>query len=277
VQISAYFDAWIASFLISGSVAALTYAQTLALLPVSLFGMSVSASELPEMSRLRGDEKTIATDMRTRLEAGLRRIAFWIIPSATAFLAIGDVITGLVYQSGRFNRATAQWVWLILAGSAIGLLATTLGRLYSSSLYAMRDTKTPFRFAVVRVALSIVLAYIFAFPLRAALGLPPRWGAAGITAASSIAGCVEFALLRNAVGKRLGRTTVPPRRLVALWTAAALGAVGAWAVRLALPFDEPLTSGAIIISVFGIVYFAVALSFGVEDAAAVARRLRLRR
>jgi len=148
VQISAYVDAWIASFLIAGSVAALTYAQNLSVLPVSLFGMSVSAAELPAMSSLRGDETAIAAAMRQRLDAGMRRIAFWIVPSAMAFLAIGDVVAGVIYQNGKFNRDVAVWVWGILAGSAVGLLATTLGRLYASSLYALRDTKTPFRFAV---------------------------------------------------------------------------------------------------------------------------------
>ena len=277
VQISAYVDAWIASFLISGSVAALTYAQTLAVLPVSLFGMSVSASELPAMSSLRGDDATVATAMRARLESGLRRIAFWIIPSAVALLAIGDVVAGVVYQNGRFDRATAVWVWLILAGSAIGLLPTTLGRLYASSLYALRDTRTPFRFAVVRVSLTILLGYTFALPLRIALGLPPRWGAAAITTASSLAAWVEFMLLRRAVGRRVGRTPIQPTRLAALWGAAALAAAAAWAVRIALPFSGPLSAGTITIVVYGGVYFLAAAVFGIEDASAVARRLRLRR
>src|SRR5215211_219275 len=131
VQISAYVDAWIASLLISGSVAALTYAQNLSALPVSLFGMSVSAAELPAMSSLRGNELDVASAMRQRLDAGMRRIAFWIVPSAVAFLAIGDVVAGVIYQNGKFDRAVAIWVWGILAGSAVGLLATTLGRLYS--------------------------------------------------------------------------------------------------------------------------------------------------
>ena len=277
VQISAYVDAWIASFLISGSVAALTYAQTLAVLPVSLFGMAVSASELPAMSSLRGDEAAVASAMRGRLESGLRDIAFLIVPSAVAFLAIGDVVAAVVYQNGRFDHATAVWVWLILAGSAIGLLATTLGRLYSASLYALRDTKTPFRFALVRVALTVTLGYLFALPLRAALGLPPHWGAAGITTASSIAGWVEFALLRRAVRRRVGRTAIPGRRLTILWAAAGLAAAAAWATRFVIPLSGPLLGGAVVIGVFGIVYLVATSLLGVEPPGGLGRRLRLRR
>jgi putative peptidoglycan lipid II flippase len=276
VQISAYVDAWIASFLIAGSVAALTYAQNLSVLPVSLFGMSVSAAELPAMSSLRGDETAIAAAMRQRLDAGMRRIAFWIVPSAMAFLAIGDVVAGVIYQNGKFNRDVAVWVWGILAGSAVGLLATTLGRLYASSLYALRDTKTPFRFAVIRVTLTIVLGYLFALPLRAALQLPPTWGAAGLTISAGMAGWVEFALLRRAVNRRIGKTGIPARRLATLWGSAALAAGVALGLHTLVPRSRPLLAGALVIAAYGATYFASTAIAGVEDASAITRRLGVR-
>jgi len=277
VQISAYVDAWIASFLIAGSVAALTYAQNLSVLPVSLFGMSVSAAELPAMSSLRGDENAIAVAMRQRLNAGMQRIAFWIVPSAMAFLAIGDVVAGVIYQNGKFNRDVAVWVWGILAGSTVGLLATTLGRLYASSLYALRDTKTPFRFALIRVTLTIALGYLFALPLRAALGLPPKWGAAGLTISAGMAGWVEFALLRRAVNRRIGKTGIPARRLATLWGSAALAAGVALGIHALVPRSRPLLAGALVIAAYGATYFASTSIAGVEDASAITRRLGLRR
>ncbi len=276
VQISAYVDAWIASFLIAGSVAALTYAQNLSVLPVSLFGMSVSAAELPAMSSLRGDENAIAAAMRQRLDAGMQRIAFWIVPSAMAFLAIGDVVAGVIYQNGKFNRDVAVWVWGILAGSAVGLLATTLGRLYASSLYALRDTRTPFRFALIRVTLTIALGYLFALPLRVALGLPATWGAAGLTISAGMAGWVEFALLRRAVNRRIGKTGIPVRRLATLWGSAALAAGVALGIHALVPRSRPLLAGALVIAAYGATYFASTSIAGVEDAAAIARRLGLR-
>ncbi len=89
VQISAYVDTMIASLLPTGAVAAVSYAQVLYTLPVSLFGMSVSAAELPEMSSATGTEAERATHLRTRLENGLRQIAFFVVPSAVAFVALG--------------------------------------------------------------------------------------------------------------------------------------------------------------------------------------------
>ena len=124
-------------------------------LPVSLFGMAVSAAELPAMSSALGTDAGGGGYLRARLDAGLRRIAFFIVPSAMAFLALGDVIAAALFQTGQFSHADSLYVWGILAGSAVGLLASTLGRLYSSTYYALRDTRTPLRFAVVRVALTI--------------------------------------------------------------------------------------------------------------------------
>ena len=138
--------------------------------------MSVSAAELPAMSGIVGDDPAAIDAVRRRLDAGLRRIAFFVVPSAVAFLALGDVIAGALFQTGRFNHADAVYVWRILAGSAVGLLASTLGRLYSSTYYALRDTRTPLRYAIVRVALTTVLGYVFAIPLPRLLGIAPEWG-----------------------------------------------------------------------------------------------------
>src|SRR5579862_1983070 len=157
VQISAYVDVWLASFVpIVGAVGGLSYAQTLYTLPVSLFGMSVSAAELPQMSGALGSESEVASILRARLNSGLRQIAFLVVPSVAAFLILGDVIVGAIYltRGGRFTQADAMYVWGILAGATVGLLASTLGRLYSSTYYALRDTRTPLRYAIVRVALT---------------------------------------------------------------------------------------------------------------------------
>ena len=143
VQISAYIDQLLASFLPTGAVAALGYAQNLNSLPVSLFGMAVSAAELPAMSSALGTQEEIAKVLRSRLTRGLEQIAYFVVPSAMAFLALGDVVVATIYKSGIFGHSDVVFVWRVLAGSAVGLLATTSGRLYASGFYALRDTRTP--------------------------------------------------------------------------------------------------------------------------------------
>jgi putative peptidoglycan lipid II flippase len=269
VQVSAYIDQMIASFLGSGAVASLNYAQTLYTLPVSLFGMAVSASELPEMSRATGSSEEVAAYLRGRLAAGLRRIAFLVVPSAMAFLALGDVVAGLLFQTGRFDHRAAVYVWAILAGSAVGLLASTLGRLYSSTFYALHDTRTPLRYAIVRVLLTTGLGYLCALPLPRALGIDPKWGAAGLTASAGAAGWVEFLLLSRGLGRRIGAVRLPGSFLVRLWASALAAAGLGWGAKLLLGARgpaHPLVLGLGCLGLYGLGYFAASAALGLPEA-----------
>jgi putative peptidoglycan lipid II flippase len=276
VQISAYVDNLLASFLSTGAVTALYNAQTIYLLPVGLFGMSVSAAELPLMSGTIGSADEVHAALRERIAAGSRRIAYFVVPSAVAFLALGDLVTGIIYQTGRFGRADSIYVWSILAGASVGLLATTSGRLLASTFYSLGDTRTPLRFAVIRVALTTGLGYLAAFPLPGWLGIAPRWGVVGLTASAGVAGWMEYVLLRRALSRRIGRVAASRRALALLWSAAAVGAAAAWGVKLALAGRGPLLVGLLALSLYGSVYLGLTLAWRVPEARGILARLRKR-
>jgi len=273
VQISAYVDALLASLLPTGAVTGLTNAQLLYTLPVSLFGMSVSAAELPAMSSALGSGEEVAGYLRRRLDSGLRRIAFFIVPTSVGFLALGDVIAGALLQTGRFTHADSLYVWGILAGSTVGLLAMTLGRLYSSAYYALRDTRTPLRYAIIRVALTTALGYLMAIPLPRAIGLDARWGVAGLTSSAGIAGWVEFTLLRRTLNRRIGGTGLAPGYTARLWIAALAAAAFGWLVRTAIGRRNPILAAMLILPPYGAVYFGLAAALRLEEARAALRRL----
>jgi putative peptidoglycan lipid II flippase len=278
VQLSAYVDALIASLLGTGAVTGLQNASTLYTLPVSLFGMSVSAAELPEMSAVASGDAAALAAVRARLDTGLRRIAYFVVPSAMAFLALGDVVVGALFQTGRFDRSDSLYVWGILAGSAVGLLASTLGRLYSSTYYALRDTRTPLRYAVLRVVLTTVLGYLFAIPLPRALGLASTWGAAGLTASAGMAGWVEMLLLRSTLNARIGVTGLPFAFVATLWGSAAAGAAAGWGLKLTLPAMHPIAIATVVLGAYGVIYIGATIALGVPEArAAVARATRFRK
>jgi len=277
VQVSAYIDALLASLLPTGAVTGISNAALLYTLPVSLFGVSVAASELPAMAGAAALDDAGASAVRVRLDAGLRQIAFFVVPSSVAFLALGDVIAGAVLQTGRFTHADAQYVWAILAGSSVGLVASTLGRLYSSAFYALRDTRTPLRFALVRVSLTTVLGYLFALPLPRLLGVDAEWGAAGLTASAGLAGWIEMLLLRRAMRARIGSTGMPGTLLVTLWGAALAGAALGWLVKLMLPAVHPIVEAAAVLAPYGVAYFGVTLAMGVPEATGAVRRVLRRR
>jgi len=273
VQVSAYIDTMIASYLPSGAVIALTNAQLLYTLPISLFGISVSAAELPAMSKTLGADPGAADKVRQRLNNGLRQIAFFVVPSAMAFLALGDVIAAALLQTGRFKHADALYVWGILAGSGVGLLASTLGRLYSSTFYALRDTRTPLRYAFIRVALTTILGYFFAIPLPRMLAVPQLWGAAGLTASAGIAGWVEMLMLRRTLNSKIGFTGLPLEYVFKLWTSAAAGAALAWTIKLVLPPTlHPVLVALLVMAPFGLVFLAATVVFQIPEASAAIAR-----
>ncbi|SES93442.1 murein biosynthesis integral membrane protein MurJ [Stigmatella erecta] len=297
VQISAYVDTAIASLLSERALSSLFYAQTLYLIPVSLFGMAVSAAELPEMARATGGaSEEVNAKLRERIEAGARRVAFFVVPSAAAFLFIGDVVSAALLQTGRFTAADSRYVWYLLMGSAVGLVSGTVGRLYSSTYYALKDPGTPLRFAVVRVSLGAALAWGVGLHLAPWLGLPRHLSAAFITVASGLVAWLEAFLLRRKLVRILGGAVGPPPGVLPkLWMCALVaggvglgvkwalfrgwgpmpGVSGEWGGEwLVPPALHPVVTFLAVVLPFGATYFALTGALGFPQAQAVFRRAR---
>jgi putative peptidoglycan lipid II flippase len=272
-QVSGYIDNLLASYLPMGAVSSLSVAQALYLLPVSLFGMSISAAELPAMSSALGSDEQVATTLRQRIATSTRRIGFFVVPSAIGFIALGDVIAAAIYQTGAFRHSDSIHIWGILAGAGVGLVASTVSRLYSSAYYALRDTRTPLRFAVVRVTLTTLLGYLSALQLPRLLGIDPLWGVAGLTASAGFAGWVEFLLLRRGMNRKIGKTEFPAGFFARLWTAAVVAAGVAWGIKLAVHPQQPQVAAILILVPYSAVYLGGTMLLGVEQAGALVKKV----
>ncbi len=257
-QISGYVDNVLASLLPTGAVAAINYAQILYILPVSLFGLSVAAAELPSMSRLTAaGNDGVAERLRERLNSGVKQIAFMIVPSCAAFILIGDRIVALLFQSGEFTRRDSVYVWATVAGLSLGMLAGSRARLYISAFYALSDARTPFRYGLIRVTLTFILGYLCAIPLPPALGLAPRWGVVGLTASAGVVSWIEYGMLRRELNRRIGWTGIDWRYLARLWAmalAAGAAAIATWRV----VGSHGRIAALAVIFVFGVVYLGLA-------------------
>ena len=259
----------------------LTNAQTLYMLPVSLFGMAVSAAELPAMSSALGHGSgSRRCACAGRLNAGLRQIAFFIVPSAMAFFALGDVIAAALTspansrtQDSRLRLGNPRG----LGGRPAGLHARAASTLRPTTPCATRERRCASR--SMRVALTTGLGYLCALPLPRWLGIDPHWGVAGLTASAGVAGWVEFTLLRRTLNARIGTTGVPAPLIAKLWGSAAVGAAAAWGIKLAIRGIRILSATAIFVLVpYGLIYFAVAYLLRVEECGAMFQRLaRFRR
>lgn len=295
VQLSAYIDGMIASYLGAAAVASLAYAQTIYLLPISLFGMAVAAAELPELSIQAGDSQEALTRLTGRISAGRRRIAFFVVPSLVAFLLLGRPMIEILYQTGRFGADDTLFVWYILIGSVVGLLSATWGRLYSSAFYALKDTRTPLKFASLRVALTIILGLLFAFPLRPifiqmihavpGLRIPKiddielSIGAVGLTASAGLAGWIEFLLLKRVLDRRIGRTRISPGFLAKIWAAALFSGILVLSIDILLRNQVALGTtrrrlvSLGIVAVYGAIYLLCAWILRLDEVRRIKRKI----
>jgi putative peptidoglycan lipid II flippase len=277
MQISAYLDQVLASYLGAGIVSAMSFANILYLLPISLFGIAISAAELPAMSAATvGDDDVAARMLQDRLRSSLRRVVFFVIPSAVAFVAIGRVLVGVLFESGRFGASDTYAVWIILVGTAVGLSAGTQGRLLASTFYALGDTTRPLHAALVRLALTFGLGWAVVFPVRAWLGYSPVWGAFGLTATAGVAAWVEFALLRWWLAKRIGAVPVPNRLSLLLMALAAVAGGAGYGVATLLQTHTHLHVGlvaAVVVPIFGSVYLSLTVLCKVPESSVLLRKL----
>jgi putative peptidoglycan lipid II flippase len=288
VQLSGYVDMVLASLLAIGAVARLRYAQTLYVLPVSLFGMSIAAAELPELARSGSGAAEV---LRERLIAAVRRVSFYVVPSLVAFVLLGQILVAGVYQSGHFHSADATLVWYTLIAYSVGLLASTNARVYQSAFYALRDTRTTARIAMLRVLVSAITGagLMLQFEpvtvgwlhipagalseLRAA-GLP--LGPVGLASGATLGAWFEWTMLRRALARRIGMVGAGTGQLLRMFGAALIAAAVAYAVGRAARSLHPLPTAACVAAIYGAVYFVVARAWGLAEAVAFWRMLACR-
>jgi putative peptidoglycan lipid II flippase len=270
VQLAGYLDLFLASFLAAGAVSALGYAQTLYLLPIGLFGMSVAAAELPEMSRLRreGGDEALARELLPRVRRSLRQMAFLNVPTFAGYLAFGFLLVGVLFRRGSFGEQDNWLVYLVLCGYTLGLLASTSSRLLQNTFYALGETRAPARIAAARVAVSALLGgalmalldrYSVLSLVEVPAGETPLFlGALGLALASGVGAWLELLMLRRTLARRVPGPLLPGRetgKMLGLALAAGLSAGLLWWLLPPLPL---LVRGLLVVGAYGIVYLLLA-------------------
>lgn len=261
VNLSSLLDLFLASLLTTAAVSAMTYAQTLYLLPISLFGMSVAASELPELSR---DATAGTTVVRKRAERAVATVLFWLVPSALGYMVFGPEVTGIVYQTGEFSAGDAEAIGMILGVYAIGLPASGTSRVLSSTFFALGDTRTPARIAYARIAVSAAVGASVMFPFDRFYVGGIAMGAAGLAAGASVGAWLELYLLRRSLRQRMKELSFGSRGVLRYLLAAGPATVAGLLATSLLPSMHPIISGAAVVIPFAAVYLAVTARLGVS-------------
>lgn len=264
-QISGLIDTLLGSFAGTAGVSSLGYAQLIQILPVSVFGVSVAAVSLPDLSR---DAIGAGPNdqLRARIAAGFRRITYFVVPASFLFAALGPVLVAALFQTGRFDADDTALVGGVLAAYGIGLMGQATVKLFASGFYALRDTRTPVKIAAFSVMLSSALAYLF---MR-------RFGPAGIALGSSLGAWVNVILHLRDLDRRIG--TVMGRRdwrafATTLASALVATAGGVGAAHLAAGL-APIPLAVVVVGIFGVGYFVCTLVLQHPDAARLWTSLR---
>jgi putative peptidoglycan lipid II flippase len=267
-QISSLVDTQLASLLPTGAVASLGYAQLLTNLPIALFGVSVAASSLPELSRDAADESGREA-LRARLAEGFRRIVYFVLPCTVGFLLMGYPVVRVLYQTGSFGARDSDLVTRVLMFYSFGLVGWATVKLFASGFYALRDTRTPVVTAASSVVLSVVLSYI----------LMQRMGPAGIACGASIAALYNTTAQLVQLQRRIGRVIRRPewRAVGLVLLASASSAVGGYGAGVLAAPHGALWVFVASWSVYGGLYAATTHALRLPEAAALGRLLRIGR
>jgi putative peptidoglycan lipid II flippase len=189
MQINLLVDMMIASFLPSGSISYLYYADRLQQLPLGIIGVAMGAALLPILSKsiANQDDKGSSVIFNQAVVFSL----ILCVPAAVAFIILADVIVISLFQYGAFSVDDAQSTAMILLLYALGLPFYISSKIFLNVFFAHQDTKTPF----------YVSLFSAAFNIMASIGcviIIPDEGlkVAGIAAATSATGILQFILLK---------------------------------------------------------------------------------
>ena len=188
LHISAFIDTWLASFLISGSISYLYYANRIFQLPLAIFAIATSIALFPMVARaIKNKEEDKALKLMKK-----SALVLFALLSISTFIGIvfNDLIIKLLFERGAFTSADTQNTALILSMYLIGLLPFGLAKIFSLWLYAKEQQFLTAKISMYSLACNIVFSLILIKP----------FGAAGLAFAGTIGGFVLFFLTIKAFG-----------------------------------------------------------------------------
>jgi putative peptidoglycan lipid II flippase len=257
-QINLLIDLIIASQFDAG-VSYLYYADRINELPLAIIGIAVGTALLPLLSRQVREGK--AEEALKSHHRAIELALFLSLPAAAALIVIAEPVITVMFQRGAFGAVETAATYKALMAFAAGLPAFILIKILTPGFYAHQDTKTPFKIALVGIAVNLAFNLILMVPFKHV----------GMAMATSIAGWVNVVLLTRALMKR-GWLSAPPQVVKEIAKIAGVSALLAAALYTALPvLDEPMRQGEIIrfTAVFafsvagGALYFASAWALNV--------------
>lgn len=191
-QINVFIGTILASLLPAGSVSYLYYADRIVELPLGVFAIAVGTAALPSLSEQAALGRT--EEMKRTIAFSLRLILFIAIPATVALIALRVPIISVLFERGQFGPQATLATARALLFYAVGLWAFSAIRIVVSAFYALQDTRSPMKAAIVALIVNVVLSAALMFPLQHG----------GLALATSLASAVNVAMLWVILRRRLG-------------------------------------------------------------------------
>lgn len=159
VQLNFWVNTWLASQMVSGSVAAIQYGFSLMLMSEAAIAQSVAIAAMPTFSAQHALGKV--NELRASLTASLRGVLLLAAPASLGLILLRQPIVALLYQRGEFDARMTMMVSWALLWYAAGLIGHSVLEVLTRAFYAQHDTRTPVVIGVGAMTLNVILSFVF--------------------------------------------------------------------------------------------------------------------
>ncbi|HHJ13618.1 MAG TPA: murein biosynthesis integral membrane protein MurJ [Gammaproteobacteria bacterium] len=193
-QINLLFDTLLASFLVTGSVSWLYYADRLVEFPLGIFGIALATVILPMLSHAHADGS--GARFAQILDAGLRWVLLIGLPAMTGLMLLARPALSTLFEYGGFSGADVDMATLALLAYGVGLPGFMLTKVLAPAFYSRQDTVTPVRIAIRAMIANMVMNLLFVVPL---VWLDVPGAHAGLALATALSAWLNAGLLFRAL------------------------------------------------------------------------------
>ncbi len=197
VQLNAWVNIWLASYMSEGSMVAIDYGFALMMMAQVAIAQSIATAAMPTFAAQYALGKL--DDIRASLAAALRGVLLLSLPASLGLILLRVPLVTLLYQRGSFDANSTQLVAWALLWYAAGLVGHSVLEILARAFYAMHDTKTPVLVGAAAMGLNVVFSFAFS-ALFTKIGWMPH---GGLALANSLATALEMAVLLLMMRRRL--------------------------------------------------------------------------
>ncbi|HOB45507.1 MAG TPA: murein biosynthesis integral membrane protein MurJ [Zoogloea sp.] len=189
-QISLLINTVFASFLPSGSVSWLYYADRLMEFPAGMLGVALGTILLPSLSKMHADKNPV--EFSALLDWGLRLTLMLTLPAALGLALLAVPLITTLFHHGAFGIADVYQTRTALIAYSIGLAGLILVKILAPAFYARQDIRTPVKFGLITLGVTQLMNLAFIGPLQHA----------GLALSIGLASCFNAAMLYRGLRQR---------------------------------------------------------------------------